>query len=297
MRSLYETTYISGNSFIRIEAKHPVELQLLARRLQQKSAMSPLGSSACLAVSFPQSLRYNQRDAWISAENLPRSVRTRMIVGHYRIDVLADVVQRVSEYKRFIANEGYSDQKVPLIQRLLLQAMICSPARSCQLLVPGQGLPGPEEARANVLSRQDSGREALVDLHGDHFPERRWVEEQEIPMSSEPEFGVLDPVRIRVVDIAIAKEHDAGVPEVTEELEQALALRRDALEPDNREKLVDQAPRSLEHTQLVTFHIALDEGMFEMPSIASSVVSGTSMAWLSGLRLSGWREALPSPMR
>jgi hypothetical protein len=45
-----------------------------------------------------------------------RSIRTRVIIGDYRIDVLANVVQCVSENKRFIANAGDSDQKVPMTQ-------------------------------------------------------------------------------------------------------------------------------------------------------------------------------------
>jgi hypothetical protein len=48
---------------------------------------------------------------WVSAKNLQHSIRTRVIIGDYRIDVLAHVVQCVSENKRFIANAGDSDQK------------------------------------------------------------------------------------------------------------------------------------------------------------------------------------------
>jgi hypothetical protein len=52
----------------------------------------------------------------VSAKNIQRSIRTRVIIGDYRIDVLANVVQCVSENKRFIANAGDSDQKVPMTQ-------------------------------------------------------------------------------------------------------------------------------------------------------------------------------------
>jgi hypothetical protein len=48
----------------------------------------------------------------VFAQNLQRSIRTRVIIGDDRIDLLADVVQRVLENKRFIANTGDSDQKV-----------------------------------------------------------------------------------------------------------------------------------------------------------------------------------------
>jgi hypothetical protein len=50
------------------------------------------------------------------AKNLQRSIRTRVIVGDYRIYVFADIIQRISENKRFIANAGDSDQKVPMTQ-------------------------------------------------------------------------------------------------------------------------------------------------------------------------------------
>jgi hypothetical protein len=53
----------------------------------------------------------------VSAKNLHRSIRTRVIIGDYRIYVLADVVQCVSENKRFIANAGDSDQKVPMTRQ------------------------------------------------------------------------------------------------------------------------------------------------------------------------------------
>jgi hypothetical protein len=52
----------------------------------------------------------------VSAKNLQRSIRTRVIIGDYRIYVFADVVQCVSEDKCFIANAGDSDQKVPMAQ-------------------------------------------------------------------------------------------------------------------------------------------------------------------------------------
>jgi hypothetical protein len=89
---------------------------MFARRLQQKSAMSTLGNPACIDIRFPRPICHNQSDFWVSAKNLHRSIRTSVIIGDYRIYVLADVVQCVSENKRFIANAGDSDQKVPMTQ-------------------------------------------------------------------------------------------------------------------------------------------------------------------------------------
>jgi hypothetical protein len=56
----------------------------------------------------------------VSAKNLQRSIRARVIIGDYRIYVFADVVQCVSEDKRFIANAGDSDQEVPVAQQAFI---------------------------------------------------------------------------------------------------------------------------------------------------------------------------------
>jgi hypothetical protein len=72
----------------------------------------------------------------VSAKNLQRSIRTRVIIGDYRIYVSADVVQCVSEDKCFVANAGDSDQKVPMAQEASIARNDLFPSRSCQLLVP-----------------------------------------------------------------------------------------------------------------------------------------------------------------
>jgi hypothetical protein len=54
----------------------------------------------------------------VFAKNLERSIRTRVIIGDYRIYVPADVVQCVSENKCFISNAGDSDQEVPMTQQV-----------------------------------------------------------------------------------------------------------------------------------------------------------------------------------
>ena len=77
---------------------------MFACGLEQQAAMSSLGNPAFLDVCFPRPICHNQSDFWVSGKNLQRSIRTRVIIGDYRIDMLADVVQRVSDNKRFIAN-------------------------------------------------------------------------------------------------------------------------------------------------------------------------------------------------
>jgi hypothetical protein len=79
--------------------------------------MSTLGNPARLDVRFPRPICHNQSDFWVPAKNLQRSIRTRVIIGDYRIYVFADIVQCISENKCFIANAGNSDQKVPVTQK------------------------------------------------------------------------------------------------------------------------------------------------------------------------------------
>jgi hypothetical protein len=52
----------------------------------------------------------------VPAKNLQRSIRTRVIIGDYRIHVPADIVQCIPENKCFIANASDSDQKMPMTQ-------------------------------------------------------------------------------------------------------------------------------------------------------------------------------------
>ena len=61
---------------------------MFARSLQQKSAMSTLGNPACLNVPFRRPIRNNQSDFWVSAKYFQRSIRTRVVIGDYRINVL-----------------------------------------------------------------------------------------------------------------------------------------------------------------------------------------------------------------
>ena len=117
MRCFHEAAQVSGHALVRIEAEHPVELQMFACRLQQKSAVSALGNPAGRDVRLPRLVRHNQSDFRVFAKNLQRAVRTGVIIGDDRIDVFADVIQCVAKNKRFIANAGDSDQEVPVAQQ------------------------------------------------------------------------------------------------------------------------------------------------------------------------------------
>ena len=112
MSLFHEPAHISSNALVRIEAKHPLELKMFARNLQQKSAMSSLGSPACLNVRFPRPICDDQSDFWVPAKDFQRSIRTRVVIGDYSIDVPADVVQRVLKNKRLIPNAGNPNRKV-----------------------------------------------------------------------------------------------------------------------------------------------------------------------------------------
>src|SRR6266536_3260107 len=112
-----KATQIPGNAFIRIKAKHPIELQLCACNLQQKSAMSTFCNPARLNVFLPRPIGHDQDDLRVTAENFQCPIRTRVIKCDDRVHVLADVIQGVMQNKGLIAKPRDSDQKVLLTQQ------------------------------------------------------------------------------------------------------------------------------------------------------------------------------------
>jgi hypothetical protein len=58
----------------------------------------------------------------MAAQNLQGSIRARVIIGNDRIYVAADVIECVLEDKFFIADAGYSDQKVSMAHEASIAA-------------------------------------------------------------------------------------------------------------------------------------------------------------------------------
>ena len=117
VRFFREAAQIAGHALVRIETEHPVEREMFARRLQQQSAMATLGNPACLDIGFPRPVCHDQRDFRVVAQNFQRAIRTGVIIGDDRIDLIADVVQRVADNEGFVANAGDPDQELTTTQQ------------------------------------------------------------------------------------------------------------------------------------------------------------------------------------
>ena len=59
--------------------------------------MSTFGNAARLDVLLPCPIFHDQRDSRVTTENFQRSIRTRVIICNDRIDMLADVVERIAQ--------------------------------------------------------------------------------------------------------------------------------------------------------------------------------------------------------
>src|SRR3984893_18961055 len=75
-----EAEQTPGNALLRIKAKHPVELQLCARNLQQKPAVPAFGNPARLDVLLPRPVCHDQGDLRVTAENFQRPIRARVVI-------------------------------------------------------------------------------------------------------------------------------------------------------------------------------------------------------------------------
>ena len=115
-RPAHKVTQVAGNAFIGVKAEHPFKAQLLPRTLQEELPMPMLCRSTRLDVGFPRPIGQDQGDLGVTAEQLQRPVRARVIIGDDRIDVSADKLQRITHDQSLVANAGDSDQAMCLSQ-------------------------------------------------------------------------------------------------------------------------------------------------------------------------------------
>ena len=92
-----KSTQVPGDAFVRIKAKHPIELQLGTSALQQKPSMSAFSNPARRNILFPQSVCHDQSDLRVTAENFQSPICACVVICDYRIDMLANVFQGVRQ--------------------------------------------------------------------------------------------------------------------------------------------------------------------------------------------------------
>ena len=114
---MQEAAQISSDAFIRIEAEHPVELQLRARSLEQQAPVPALGQPARFDILLPSPVCDDGRHLRMSAQDIQRPVGAGVIVGDDRIHLLSDIVEGVAQHERLVAHAGHPDHQVLLIQQ------------------------------------------------------------------------------------------------------------------------------------------------------------------------------------
>ena len=68
-------------------------------------------------VGFPRPIGQDQGDLGVTAEQLQRPVRARVIIGDDRIDMSADKIQCIAQDQSLVAKAGDSDQAMCLSQK------------------------------------------------------------------------------------------------------------------------------------------------------------------------------------
>ena len=107
--ALNEITKVTNHSFVSIEAKCPFEIQLRTRNLKQEASVPRFGRETRNNITFPQGIFDNQRHLRVITENVERIVSTCIVVRNNCIDMSANIIKRIAQNQRLIANPSYSN--------------------------------------------------------------------------------------------------------------------------------------------------------------------------------------------
>ena len=91
--------------------------QLGAGHIEQKPAMPPLGELPRVDVLLPGLVGDDQRDLGMRAQNLYRLIGARIVIGDDRVDLVAEIVERVGQDQRLVADARHGDEKMLLAEQ------------------------------------------------------------------------------------------------------------------------------------------------------------------------------------
>src|SRR5262245_65301795 len=132
--------------------------ELGARHLEQKPSMTPFGELARRDVLFPRAIRDDPRDFVMALEDFDRIVGARIVVSHDRIAMGPEVVERVGQEQRLVADarEGDEDMLCAAQRRVARY----DPFAVTELPAHAQGPTGANTvcAAATPLSRKEPSR-------------------------------------------------------------------------------------------------------------------------------------------
>ena len=94
--------------------------QLGPRHVEQQTAMAPFGALARVGVRFPGLIGDDQRDLGMIAQNIDGLVGARIVVGDNGIDLVREVVERVRQDQRLVADARHADDEVLLPEQRLV---------------------------------------------------------------------------------------------------------------------------------------------------------------------------------
>ena len=107
-----EAAHIAGDALVRIEAEHPVMRQLGARHVEQETAVPAFRALPRIDVLFPGLIGDDQRDLGVLAQDVDRVVGARIVIGDDRVDLGREIVERVGQDQRLVADARHGDELV-----------------------------------------------------------------------------------------------------------------------------------------------------------------------------------------
>jgi len=107
--ALDEITKVTNHSFVGIEAKGPSKTQLRTRNLEQEASVPRFGGESLNNITFPQGIFDDQRHLRMVTENIERIVSTCIVVRNNCIDMSANIIKRIAQNQRLVANPSDSN--------------------------------------------------------------------------------------------------------------------------------------------------------------------------------------------
>jgi hypothetical protein len=111
--------------------------QLGPRKVEQQPAMPPFRAFARIGVRFPGLIGDDQCHLRMSAQHAHRLVGTRIVIGDDRVDLGREMVKRIGEDERLVADASHRyEPMLPPEQRLVA---LDDPFRVAEPPVAGSG--------------------------------------------------------------------------------------------------------------------------------------------------------------
>ncbi len=79
--------------------------------------MAGLCALACINILLPSLIDDDKSNLWVIAQDFDRLVGTSVVISNNRISEAGEIIQRVWQYRRFIAHPRHGDEQMLLAEK------------------------------------------------------------------------------------------------------------------------------------------------------------------------------------